>query len=354
MKYVEKKMVSCQNCLKCASGAYPHGPYAYEVTGTRTKDRDSRKWRYLGKAGGGGGNADRIAGTLEVQPVEGQDAYANMSADEMKEVTKRTLLGARASSPPGVGSVRGSFVDACADAEHVAFYDEGNRANTAAVSYIGKAIYHDYIDAADRMLDEHGVRRADELPWGRQEELHALASKLYTDERRSIIAMQERSERQYEHLRGVLREAGIGDAPEAIVRGKSELRKLQRYQNANLAKALAGKTESEASAIAERIKGEYRPRKQEVRDRIREQRAKLHEVLEAAREDRGDGEAPPRAKGEEDGRAGGTGEALLEPRRNRQRGVRAGTRAERPGYGALGDGDAAVPERAAGRGTWRL
>lgn len=287
MKYVEKKMINCSNCLRCASGAYPHGPYAYEVTGTRTKDRDSRKWRYLGKAGGGG-NADRIAGTLEVQPVEGQDAYANMSDDELKEVTRRTLLGARASSPPNVGSVRGSFVDACADAEHVAFYDEGNRANTAAISYIGKAIYHDYVEAADRMLDEHGARRVDALPWGRQEELHALASKIYTDERRSIIAMQERSERQYEHLRGVLREAGIGDAPEAIVRGKSKMRQIQRHQNAEIARETAGKKKSEVDAIAERIIGEYLPRKREVRDRIKAQHAQILGALAAARTNEAD------------------------------------------------------------------
>ncbi len=286
MKYTEKKMINCGNCLKCHAQAYPHGPYAYEVTGTRTKDRDNRKWRYLGKAGGDGG--DTIAGTLDVEPVEGQDAYANMTDDELKEVTRRTLLGARATSPPSLGSVRGSFVDACADAEHIACYDHGNRANTAAITYIGKAVYHDYVDTADKMLAEHGVSRVDALPWRKQEELYDLAHKLYLDERKDIIAMQQRSEEQYAHLRGVLRNAGVGDAPEAIVRGKSELRRLQRHQNADIRKATAGKKKTEAAAISERIKEEYLPLKQEVRQRIKARHAAILEVLEAARENEAD------------------------------------------------------------------
>ncbi len=284
MKYIEKKMISCQNCRKCHNGAYPHGPYAYEVTGSRTKTADNRKWRYLGKAGSGG-SGDRIVGSLEVEPVEGQDAYANMTDDERKEVTRKTLLAGRRSSP---GTIRGSFVDACVDAEHIAYYDEKNRANTAAIIFIGKVIYNDYVYTADKVLEEHGVSRVDALPWGKQEELYDLASSLYTDERRSIIKMQQRSEEQYDHLRGVLRDAGIGDAPEAIVKRKSELRRLQREQNAVIKKESAGKGKAEAAAIAERIKEEYLPRKQEVRARIQERHAAILEVLEAARKHEAD------------------------------------------------------------------
>ncbi len=284
MKYIEKKMISCQNCRKCHNGAYPHGPYAYEVTGSRTKTADNRKWRYLGKAGSGG-SGDRIAGSLEVEPVEGQDAYANMTDDELKEVTRKTLLAGRRAS---LGTIRGSFVDACADAEHIAFYDEKNRANTAAIIFIGKAVYNDYMEAADRMLDEHNVSRVDKLPFSKQEELYDLASSLYTEERRSIITMQQRSEEQYEHLRGVLRDAGIGDAPEQIVKGKSELRRIQREQNVLIKKESAGKKKAEAVKIAERIKEEYLPRKQEVRAKIKERHAAILEVLRAEREKEAD------------------------------------------------------------------
>ncbi len=282
MKYIEKKMISCQNCKKCHAGAYPHGPYAYEVTGSRTKNADNRKWRYLGKAGGDGG--DRIAGSLEVEPVEGQDAYANMSDEEMKEVTKHALLGAQAFTPPALGSVRGSFVDACAEAEHVAYYDEKTRANPAAIVFIGKTIYQDYVEAATKVLDEHGVSRVDALPFAKQEELYDLATSLYTDERRSIIAMQQRSEEHYEHLQDVLGDAGIGDVPNKIVKAKSELRKLQRHQNADIKKESAGKKKTEIADIKARIEKEYLPRKQKERDSIQALQARIQEVLEAAGE----------------------------------------------------------------------
>lgn len=300
MKYVEKKMVSCSNCKRCASGAYPHGPYAYEVSGSRTKDRDNRKWRYLGKAGGesaGGGKQGEdglptITGKLDVLPKT--DDYERMGYEQRIVENKKKLLGAMPASFPAEHSVRGCFAQACAEQEDEHAVVSGKVANAQAMRYIAEATRSEFAEAAESVLEEHGVSRIDQLPLDKEQHLVSLARRLYSEERGSIVSTQERSERQYEHLRGVLREAGVGDMPDKVVQGKSELKRLQRHMRADIKKEGEGMTGAEKAAIEERIKKEYEPQKQEVRDRINAHREKILEALEAARELReGDGEKPP-------------------------------------------------------------
>lgn len=301
MKYVEKKMISCSNCKRCASASYPHGPYAYEVSGSRTKDRDNRKWRYLGKAssagesaGGGKQGEDglpTITGKLDVLPKT--DDYERMGYEQRIVENKKKLLGAMPAAFPPEHSVRGCFAQACAEQEDEHAVVSGKVANAQAMRYIAEATRSDFAEAADAVLSEHGVSRIDQLPLDKEQHLVSLARRLYSEERSSIVSMQERSEKQYEHLRGVLREAGVGDMPDKVVQGKSELKRLQRHMRADIKKEAEGKTGAEKAAIRERIEGEYELQKREVRERIKEHRAKILEALEAAREKGGDGEKPP-------------------------------------------------------------
>ena len=300
---MEKKMISCSNCLKCASSSYPHGPYAYEVTGTRTKDRDNRKWRYLGKASSAGGATPSgsagkgatdgqqltIDGKLDVLPKP--DDYERMGYEARILENKKKLLGAMPAAFPPEHSVAGFFAQACAESEDGHAYRSGKVANPQAMRFIHEATRSNFAEAAEEVLSGHGASRIDQLPLDEEQRLDSLARRLYSEERGSIVSMQERSEKRYEHLRGVLREAGVGDMPDKVVQGKSELKRLQRHMRADIKKEAEGKEEPEIAAIRERIEGEYEPQKQEVRERIKEHRAKILEALEAARE--GDGEKPP-------------------------------------------------------------
>lgn len=180
-------------------------------------------------------------------------------------------------------TIEGHFAQACAEHEDEIAYTSGKVANAPAMRYIHEAIKTDFAEEADRLLDRHSVSRIEELPYRDTQNLEALARRLYSEERHTIVRMQERSEEQYAHLSGVLRDAGIGHVPETIVKAKSDLKQIQRTQNSEITREIEGKNDDEAAEIKDRIKASYLPQKQKVRDQIKVKRAEILEVLSAAR-----------------------------------------------------------------------